>query len=341
MLLKRLTEAMGPSGFEEEIRQVIYEEIRDHVDRVYTDALGNLIAEKDGTRPGPKVMLCAHMDEVSLMITHIEPNGLLQFAHIGGIDNKILNSQPVLIGDSKIPGVIGSKPIHHQSPEERRQPVGLNSLRIDIGASSREEAMTLVEPGDVAIFATQYEEIGERKAKSKSFDDRIGCAVMVETLKKNFDVPTVYVFAVQEEIGLRGAGPAAFRVQPDISLVLEGTLAADFPGSPGHGKATIQGNGPALSVVDSSSIHNRKFLDHMVQVAEANNLPYQYRKTVAGGNDAGRIHISRAGVLSGVISVPTRYIHAPAQLISLDDYENTIALVEQFLRSVEQGGLGQ
>lgn len=332
---------MGPSGFEDEIRQVIYEEIKDHVDRVYTDAMGNLFAEKDGTRPGPKVMLCAHMDEVSLMITHVDVNGLLQFAHVGGIDNRILNSQPVLIGESKIPGVIGSKPIHHQSPDERRQPVGLDHLRIDIGASNREEALQLVQPGDVAIFATEYEEIGERKAKSKSFDDRIGCAVMVETLKKNFDIPTVYVFAVQEEIGLRGAGPAAFRVQPDIGLVLEGTLAADLPGSPAHGKATEQGKGPALSVMDSSSLHSRKFLDHMIEVAEASGIPWQFRKAVAGGNDAGRIHLSRAGVISGVVSVPTRYIHAPAQLISLDDYEHTIELVEKFLRSVEQGGLGQ
>lgn len=339
MLLKRLTEAMGPSGYEDEIRQVIYEEIREHADRVYTDVLGNLIAEKNMDRPGPKVMLCAHMDEVALMISSVDANGLLQFRHVGGIDDRILVAKPVRIGKNRINGVIGSKPPHHQAPEERRKPIPLDNLRIDIGASTREEALRYVKPGDVAIFATEYEEIGVRVAKSKSFDDRVGCAVMIETLKKNFDLPLVCGFAVQEEIGLRGAGPLAYRVQPDIALVLEGTLASDLPGTVAHGRATEMGKGPALSLMDSSSIHNRKFIDHMVQVAEANSIPYQFRNTIAGGNDAGRIHISRTGVLSGVVSVPTRYIHAPSQLISLDDYENTILLVEKFLQSVEQGGL--
>jgi endoglucanase len=341
LLLKRLTEAVGPSGYEDEIRQLIYEEIRDHVDHVYTDAMGNLIAEKNGTRPGPKVLLCAHMDEVSVMISHIDNNGLLQFRHIGGIDDRILLAKPVLIGANRIPGVIGSKPPHHQKPEERKSPVGLSQLRIDIGATSREDALKYVKPGDVAVFATEYEEIGYRRAKSKSFDDRVGCAVMVEMAKKQFDIPVVLGFAVQEEIGLRGAGPLAYRTNPDISLVLEGTLAADLPGAQPHGYATVLGQGPALSIMDGSSIHNRKFLAHMKGVAETNSISYQIRNTTAGGNDAGRIHLSREGVLSGVVSVPTRYIHAPAQMISLDDYENTILLVEKFLRSVEQGGLGQ
>jgi endoglucanase len=339
LLLKRLTEAVGPSGYEDEIRQVIYEEIKDYADHVYTDVMGNLIAEKHGTRPGPKVLLCAHMDEVSLMISSIDDNGLLQFRHIGGIDDRILVAKPVLIGRDRIHGVIGSKPPHHQAPDERRKPIPLDNLRIDIGASSRAEALRYVQPGDVAVFATRYEEIGVRRAKSKSFDDRVGCAVMVETIKKNFDIPVVFGFSVQEEIGLRGAGPLAYRVQPDIALVLEGTLASDIPGTVAHGRATELGAGPALSLMDSASIHNRKFLDHMIQVAEDGGIPYQFRNTIAGGNDAGRIHLARTGALAGVVSVPTRYIHAPAQMISLDDYENTILLVEKFLRSVEQGGL--
>lgn len=332
---------MGPSGYEDEIRQLIYEEIRDHVDRVYTDTMGNLIAEKDGTKPGPKVMLCAHMDEVSLMISHIDENGLIQFRHIGGIDDRILISKPILIGEQKIPGVIGAKPIHHQSGDERSKPIPLDMLRIDIGASNREEAMRYVKPGDVAVFATEYEEIGYRMAKSKSFDDRVGCAIMIETLKKQFDISVTYVFAVQEEIGLRGAQVAAYRVQPDISLVLEGTMASDLPGSVEHALATELGKGPALSVIDGGTIYERSFLKHLQLVAEEQEIPYQLRRTTAGGNDTGKIHISREGVLSQAISVPTRYIHAPAQLISLDDYENSIKLVEQFLRSVEQGRFGQ
>ncbi|ARU62703.1 peptidase M42 [Tumebacillus avium] len=338
MLLKRLTEAVGPSGYEHEIRQVIYEEIKDYADRIYTDAMGNLFAEVDGTRPGPKVMLCAHMDEVSLFITRVEDNGLIKFRHIGGIDDRVLLSKPVQIGDQKILGVIGSKPPHHQTQDERKKPVGLEHLRIDIGATTREEALKYVKPGDVAVFATKYEEIGHRCAKSKSFDDRVGCAVMVETIKKKFDIPVVYAFTVQEEIGLRGAGPAAYRINPDVALVLEGTLASDVPDTVEHGQATISGAGPALSVMDGSSVHNRKFLKEMIEVADEAGIPHQIRKTVAGGNDAGRIHLTKEGILSGVISVPTRYIHAPSQLISLDDYEQTIELVEKFLRRVEQGG---
>jgi putative aminopeptidase FrvX len=339
LLLKRLTEAWGPSGFEDEIRQVIYEEIRDHVDRVYTDSMGNLIAETDGV--GPKVMLCAHMDEVSVLISHVEENGLLQFQHIGGIDDRILLAKPVLIGPNRIPGVIGAKPIHHQEEDERRKPVPLSHLRIDIGASSREEALRYVRPGDWAVFATKYEEVGHRFAKSKSFDDRIGCAVLVETLKKKFSIPVVYAFSVQEEVGLRGSYPLTYRVQPDIALVVEGTVAADLPGAPAHGKVTELGKGPAISLMDRESIHDRRVVHHLVHLAKENGIPYQFRNSTAGGNDVGRIHTSRTGVLSGMVAVPTRYIHAPAQMINLDDYEHVILLVENFLRSVEQGGFGR
>lgn len=339
MLLKRLTEAMGPSGFEDEIRQVIYEEVREYADRVYTDALGSLIVEKLGTRPGPRVMLSAHMDEVSLMIVHIEDNGLLKFRPIGGVDPRILVSKPVRIGKQKIFGVIGGKAIHLQTQSEREKPIGLEQMYIDIGASNKEEAERAVSPGDLVVFSTEYQEIGDRRAKAKSFDNRVGCGVLIETLKKSFDVPVIYAFTVQEEIGLRGAGPVAHRVNPDISLILEGTVCFDVIDAPGHGMGTVLGNGPAVSVMDSSTIANRKMLEHLVQAAESAQIPYQYRRVAGGGNDAGRVHLARGGILTGVVSVPTRYIHAPSQMISLEDYENTIRLVEAFLRSVERGGL--
>lgn len=339
MLLKRLTEAMGPSGFEDEIRQVIYEEVREYADRVYTDALGSLIVEKNGTRPGPRVMLSAHMDEVSLMIVHIEDNGLLKFRPIGGVDPRILVSKPVRIGKQKIFGVFGAKAIHLQTQSEREKPIGLEQMYIDIGARNKEEAERAVSPGDLAVFATDYQEIGDRRAKAKSFDNRVGCGVLIETLKKSFDIPVIYAFTVQEEIGLRGAGPVAHRVNPDIALILEGTICFDAIDAPGHGMGTVMGNGPAVSVIDSSTIANRKILEHLVQVAESAQIPHQYRRVAGGGNDAGRVHLARGGILTGAVSVPTRYIHAPSQMISLEDYENTIRLVEAFLRSVERGGL--
>ncbi|GAX89734.1 M42 family metallopeptidase [Effusibacillus lacus] len=339
MLLKRLTEAMGPSGFEDEIRRVIFDEVQAYADRVYTDPLGSLIVEKKGTGPGPKVMLCAHMDEVSLMIVQIEENGLLKFRPIGGIDPRILLAKPVRIGKDKIFGVIGSKAIHLQTQSEREKPVSMDQMYIDIGAKTKEEAEKVVRPGDCAVFATEYKEIGSRCAKSKSFDDRVGCAVLIETLKKQFDIPLAFAFTVQEEIGLRGAGPVAYRVNPDMAVVVEGTICFDVVGAPGHGRGTVMGAGPALSVIDSTTIANREMLTHMIQVAEAEQVPYQLRRVSGGGNDAGRIHNVRGGVMTAVVSVPTRYIHAPSQIISLDDYENTIRLIEAFLRSVEKGGL--
>jgi endoglucanase len=339
MLLKRLTEAMGPSGFEDEIRRLIYEEVRPYADRVYTDPLGSLIVETGESKPGPRVMLSAHMDEVSLMIVHIEENGLLKFRPIGGVDPRILVSKPVSVGKQKIAGVIGAKAIHLQTQSEREKPIGLDQMYIDIGARSKEEAEKAVSPGDTAVFMTEYQEIGERRAKGKSFDNRVGCGVLIETIRKTFDIPVIYAFTVQEEIGLRGAGPVAYRVNPDMALILEGTVCFDVIDAPEHGTGTVMGKGPAISVIDSSTIANRKMLEHLVQTAESAKIPCQYRRVSGGGNDAGRVHLARNGILTGAVSVPTRYIHAPSQMISLDDYENTIRLVEAFLRSVEKGGL--
>jgi putative aminopeptidase FrvX len=328
---------MGPSGFEDEIRQIIFEEIREHADRVYTDTMGNLIAEKDGRIDGPKVMICAHMDEVSLMIVHIEDTGMLRFRPIGGIDPRVLVSKPLRIGERKIHGVIGAKPYHLQSGKEREKPLAMDDLFIDIGATSRQDAEKYVKPGDVAVFATEYEEIAPRIAKAKSFDDRAGCAVMIETLKKSFDLPLAFVFTVQEEIGLRGAGPAAYAVNPDLAIVLESTVCFDAVDSVAHGQGTLLGKGPALTLIDSSTLANRSVLQAVVRTAEKNRIPYQFRRVSGGGNDAGRIHTIREGIAVGAISIPTRYIHSPAQIIHLDDYDHTVQLVEAFLRAIEKG----
>ncbi len=338
MLLKKLTEAMGPSGFEDEIRNVIREEVTPHVDNHYTDVLGTLICEKGVNKNGPRVMLDAHMDEVGLMIVHVEENGLLRFRPLGGIDPRVLVSKPVQIGSQKRFGVIGAKPIHLQSPEERTKPLSLKQLYIDIGAKDKDDALSAVKLGDVAMFTTKYEEIGDNCAKAKSFDDRVGCAVLVETLKAQFDLPLFGAFTVQEEIGLRGAGPVAYRLQPDIAIALEGTVCFDVADAPGHGQCTIMGNGPALTVHDRQTIANRRFLEFMMSVAEKYSIPYQLRRVKGGSNDYGAIHKVREGIVGGGISVPVRYIHAPAQLISLDDYQNTIRLVSAILTELAKGG---
>jgi putative aminopeptidase FrvX len=337
MLLKRLTEAMGPSGFEDEIRTVIREEVEPHVDKLYTDVLGSLIAEKGIDQSGPRVMLDAHMDEVGLMIVHVEDNGLLKFRPLGGVDPRILVSKPVQIGAEKRYGVIGAKPVHLQTPSERGKPLKMEQLYIDVGAKDKDDAKKHVKPGDVAVFATRFGEIGDGAAKGKSFDDRVGCGILIETLRKSFQIPLIGSFAVQEEIGLRGAGVIAHRMQPDIAIALEGTVCFDVVDAPGHGQGTVMGKGPAFTVQDGQTIADRRFLDFLISVAENSDIPYQLRRVKGGSNDFGIIHKTREGIVGGGISVPVRYIHAPAQIISLEDYENTIKLVEAVLRAIEDG----
>jgi len=338
LLLKKLTEAMGPSGFENEIRNVIRAEVESLVDKSYTDVLGSLLCEKNIDAAGPKVMLDAHMDEVGLMIVHAEDSGLLKFRALGGVDPRVLVSKPVHIGSSKRHGVIGSKPIHLQSPDERTKPLKLDQLYIDIGAKDKSDALAAVKLGDVAVFTTVYEEIGERAAKAKSFDDRVGCGALIEVLRDAPNLPLYAAFTVQEEVGLRGATTAAYRLQPDIAIALEGTVCFDVVGAPGHGQSTIMGAGPALTVQDGQTLADRRFLEFMMSVAEKHNIPYQMRRVKGGSNDYGSIHKVREGIIGGAISVPVRYIHAPAQIISLDDYDNTIRLTKAVLAEIAEGG---
>lgn len=343
MLLKRLTEAMGPSGFEEEVRGVIRSEIEPYVDRVYTDVLGNLLCEKipaDGAEglAQPRVLLDAHMDEVGLMVVHIEENGLLKFRPIGGVDPRVLLAKTVVVGAAKLPGVIGYKPTHLQNHDESQRVPQIDQLTIDIGVDSRAKAEAVVQPGDPVVFATTFEPMGDRAMKAKSFDDRIGCAVLIEVLKRPLPLRVDGVFTVQEEVGLHGARVAAYRVQPDIAIALEGTVCSDTIAAPSHRQATVLGAGPALTVQDARTLADRDFLDFLISVAERHDIPYQLRRVKGGSNDFGAIHQTRQGVVGGGISVPVRYIHAPAQIASVDDFENTIALVAAVLTDIAAGG---
>ncbi|WP_026962005.1 M42 family metallopeptidase [Alicyclobacillus herbarius] len=337
MLLKELTEAIGPSGFEDEVRNLIRKAARPYADRVYTDVLGNLIVEQNQTAAGPRVLLDAHMDEVGLMIVHVEDNGLLRLRPLGGIDPRVLVSKPVCIGTDRRFGVIGAKPIHLQKAEERKRPLRMDELYIDIGAKDREDALSVVKPGDVAVFATRFGEIGEGCAKAKSFDDRVGCAILLDALAAQVPVPLIGAFTVQEEIGLRGATVVGERIRPDIAIAIEGTVCFDVVDAPGHGQSTVMGAGPALTVQDGRTIADTRFLEFMVAVAEKYNIPYQFRRVKGGSNDFGAIHKSGTGVTGGGISVPVRYIHAPAQVISLDDYHNTVRLVRALLEEISRG----
>lgn len=336
MLLKKLSEAFGPSGCEQEVRTILQEELKDYISEWQRDALGNLIACKPAAT-GPRVMVAAHMDEVGLMISSVDSAGLLHFHKVGGIDDRVLVSKPVLVGKERVRGVIGAKAIHLQRPEERTQVIPHRSLFIDIGAKSKEEALEKVKIGDYVIFATQYGELGAGMAKGKAFDDRAGCAILAELLKEDYSFPLYGAFTVQEEVGLRGAGVAAYAIEPDLAIVLEGTTCNDVSGIEEHEYSTVVGGGPAITFMDTSAVGNKAMIQELVRLAEANGIPYQFKGTVTGGNDAGRINISRAGVPVVAVSIPCRYIHSPVSLLSLADVEHSKALVKLFLRSIEGG----
>ena len=334
-LLRRLSEAAGVSGDEEPVRAILREAIQPHVDEMRVDALGNLIAVRAATGDRPmRVMVEAHMDEVGLMVIRVERNGTLRFRKVGGIDDRILPAKAVRVGRERIPGVIGMKPIHLLSGAERQRVPDVDDLFIDIGASSQEEAERVVKRGDRAVFDTSFADLGAR-VKGKAFDDRVGCAILAALIAAGpYPVELHAVFAVQEEIGLRGAQVAAYDIYPDAAFVLEGTVADDLPKERDESPTTELGKGPALTIMDRSVIVDPRLLRFLMETAEAEGIPYQFKQPGVGGTDAGRIHLAREGVPSAVVAVPCRYIHAPASLLDKRDLEWTVRLMERALHRI-------
>jgi len=338
MLLKRLSEASGTSGDEAEVRTLLKEELTLYAEEVATDTLGNLYFKK-GIGRKPRVMVVAHMDEVGLMVVGYEKSGLLRVVKVGSIDDRVLVSKVVAIGKGRVPGVIGAKAVHLQKANERTKAININNLYIDIGVRSQEEAEKLVKVGDYGTFAVTAREAGDNCLIGKAFDNRAGCAILAELLKEDFDLELNAVFTVQEEVGLRGAGVAAYSLHPDVALVIEATAAADVVGSKEAAHVTKLGDGPALTLMDSTYIAPQQIVDLVVETAEKLAIPYQYRRLTTAGTDAGIISQTHTGILSAVISVPCRYIHSPASIINLDDWQNTLRLVRGILNSIAEGGL--
>lgn len=339
--LKALSEAAGVSSREDEVRSLLRDGVKDDVDELKTDALGNLICLKkpEGGVLGPRVMITAHMDEIGLMVTRIDKGGTLRFRPVGAIDERVIVSKSVLVGKNKVPGVIGGKPIHLQEADERKRPFRWESLYIDIGVADDRAAERLVKIGDLATFLTEAARFGEGLLKGKAFDDRVGCAVVRELLRGRYRFPLFAVFAVQEEVGLRGAATAAYGLDPDLALVFEGTSASDVPGSPPHLQSTTVGKGPAVTVMDASHITREPLLRRVLDVAGRNGIPVQLRRMNTGGTDAGKIALAREGVLAVTLSVPTRYIHSPVSIIHLADLAATVALAKAVLTSIQEEGI--
>lgn len=334
-LLKNLTEAVGVSGEEKEVRLLLRDLIADHVDEWHVDALGNLIALKKGTGASDlRLLVDAHMDEVGLMITEIDSSGTLKFAGVGGFDARALLGKSVQVGPKKIAGVIGAKPIHLLKNKERDSVVQIDSMRIDIGAKKKDAAARKVSIGDRAAFVTEYEELGPT-AIGKAFDNRAGCAALVELLRARPYPHDIYaVFSVQEEVGLRGAQVAAYSVQPDAALVLECTPAYDLPTEDDVSPNVALGKGPSLYVMDYGTIQDPRLVAHITRTAAAHEIPYQVRRPGGGGTNTASIQRAHGGVPAATIAVPGRYAHTPAMMINLQDYAHVVQLADTTLREL-------
>lgn len=326
--LAKLSNLYGISGREDDVREFILKEIKPYCDSVEVNSTGSIIAFKKGkTTPENKLMLCAHMDEVGMIVTDINENGLLKFATVGGIDRRVLCGTPVLVGDEKIPGVIGAKPIHMLDGDERSTAPDVKDLYIDVGALTKEEAFEKVCPGDDVVFDTNFGEFGDGLLKGKALDDRAGCAVLMEILKRDLACDLWFVFSTMEEVGLRGAKCAAFSLAPDMAIVVESTTAADIPNVDECSKVCKVGEGAVISFMDRATIYDRGLFKMVQRIANERGIKWQYKKGISGGNDSGAIHNSRGGVRTAAISLPCRYLHSPCSVIAESDLNAVCELV--------------
>ena len=334
-LLEHLSNACAVSGDEGEVRKIVLSEIKSYADEVKVDALGNVLATRNGTQePRLRVMLAAHMDEVGLMLTHDKGDGIYRFEVVGGISASDLAGKAVWIGKEHIPGVIGIKPIHLIHGNDHRKPINIEDLHIDVGTVTGKEKV-----GDRATFATEFIRLGH-SVRGKALDNRLGVATLVELVKHapaNIDL--LAAFTVQEEISARGARVAAFTFNPDLAIVLDSTPAYDLPDWERDENVrynTRLGAGPAIYIADSSTLSDPRLVRYIIQVAEENHIPYQLRQPGGGGTDAGVIHKQREGIPSISISVPGRYHHTPASIVRLSDWQHTFELVMIALTHLSQ-----
>jgi len=332
MELRELSEAFGVSGNEDDVRTIVLDAVRDHVDEVKIDSMGNVLTIRRGTDPDPmRVMVAAHMDEVGLMVIDHDDDGLLKVDSVGGIVPRILPGAILTVGPNRIPGVIGIKPIHLLESCEMEKAPKMEDLAIDVGAKDKDEAKKLAPPGTYAAFATAYRELGPT-VTGKAFDDRAGCAVLIELLQGDrFGFDLHAAFTVQEEVGLRGAKVAAYSIDPQCAFALEVTVANDLPKEKDTSPNSELGKGPAITAMDRLFIADRRLVRLLTGTAKELDIPYQMKQSSVGGTDAGVIHLAREGVPSAAVAVPCRYIHSPASLLSLEDFDNTVRLMREAL----------
>ena len=340
-LMKELSLAPGVSGSEEEIVKIITRELKDVADTIETDSMGNLIATKKGEKKAPTIMLAAHMDEIGLMVRYIDKDGFIKFTTIGGINDQMLINQSVTVHSSfgeEFIGVIGSKPPHLTSPEEKNKVVKSKDMFIDIGAKDKEDAEKMVRIGDKITFNALFAEYPNNLIMGKALDNRVGCYVMIEVMKRIETRATVYaVGTVQEEVGLKGARTAAFKLNPDLALALDVTLSGDYPGVTLDDAAIEMGKGVAIILADASGrgiLTQQSVKDMLLKAGDENGIDYQLEVSEGGTTDGTAINLVREGIPTGVLSVPVRYVHTPVSVCSKDDIESTIQLITEAINNL-------
>ena len=325
----------GVSGNEDEVRDYILERVMPFADEIRTDPMGNLMVFKKGdVAPTRTVMLAAHMDEVGLIVTDVTDDGYLRFDTAGGIDRRVVLGKRVFVGEDRTLGVVGSKAIHLTTAEERKTLPKLSDMYIDIGVSSREEALETIRLGDAVTFDDAVIHFGDGFIKAKAIDDRAGCAAMVELIESRLPCDCWFAFTVQEEVGCRGAQTAARSICPDVALILEGTTAADIPGVSGAERICRLGEGIVIPFMDRGTIYDRELYALLGRLAEENDIPWQTKTRVAGGTDASAIQRSGAGTQVAAVSVAVRNIHSPAGVAKIAECEAQLKLARLFLQEL-------
>jgi putative aminopeptidase FrvX len=327
-MLLELCYASGVSGCEDEVRDLILKNTSYH--KPFVDVMGNVLVETGGK--GKRILLAAHMDEVGIIISGIEENGFLRFKTVGGIDTGVIIGKKVFIGKKTVPGIIGIKALHLQKKEDGEP--SEDKLYVDIGALSREEAEGVVELGDCGTFEPVYKEFGDNLLLAKALDDRAGCAIMCELLKRNGDKNLCLAFTAQEEVGCRGAQAAAEYFKPDVAVVLEATICQDAYPAKADKSPSLLGKGPVLTFLDRSSVPDREVMQSIIEIADMHKIPWQFKKTNMGGTDAGVISRAAEGIPTAIVALPCRNLHSPSTVISLDDYMNMLKLLDLWIKDV-------
>ena len=334
-LMKELCALPGPSGCEDAVRAFVLKRVKPFADEIRTDAIGNVMVFRKGRKTLDRpVAVCAHMDEVGVIIKKITEDGMLKFGFVGGVDPRVGIGRPVRFGD--VPGVIGIKAVHLTTAAERCTMPKTKNLYIDIGATSRAAAEKLVSLGDYGVFDSAVVEFGDGLIKAKAIDDRVGCAALLRLLEDEPPVDTWFCFTVQEETGLRGAASMAFALDPGFAMVLEGTTAADLAEVKGADAVCRVRGGVVLPFMDGATIYDAALFELLRDACIRRGIPWQTKTRVAGGTDAGRIHRSRAGVRVCAAAAPVRYIHSPSSVAAKADCEAVLAAARAFLE--ELGG---